>query len=916
LAEENASTATHPSQNTLATTEVRSAVNNALSEPDQAVKPSGMFGDYELLHELGHGGMGVVYKAIQKKLNRVVALKMLLGGARAKASTVARFRAEAIAVAKLDHPNITQIYDIGEIDDLPFFSMEFVDGGTLDQKLDRKPQEARVAARMILPVVRAMAYAHSRGIIHRDIKPANILLTRDGTPKVTDFGLAKQFEAADGDGDVGTRSGAIMGTPNYMAPEQADGNTKQADHRADIYSLGATLYELLTGRPPFNGPSVPSILVQVRETDPIAPCLLQPTIAKDIQTITLKCLQKDPLKRYQSAASMAEDLERYLDGRTIMARPVSTAERFFRWCKRKRALAAAVLFAGCMAVCLISLSIVYNVVLAKKNHEISTQRDMLDGANQNLVSANVRITTERDAAQRTGDSAYLLVKQLRRYIGDELKRNGMLRQRAELSELIEQSMTAIERVTSSGAAGLERNRVSYLMDRADQYSDPSSLLPGAQQERFSKALVFVNEAFQLYEPIATHPDAGDLPRANYANMLLRRGAIKCMLNQTEAGEADFLSALKLCQDIVDQPRNSVPDPDAIYPANALRSLARTHFELVAYPTSTRADEAKRLFHFGEALRLNREALDLVQRNPQATDDVGGVLGFKRATAEMLAGAGVLAYIAGLQTDPNTKNAIVIKPEAMEQVFKHFSDAEELYPQVLRTFDGIERFFPNSDAPNTLILVRVLYREGLNAFKKQDSTNADKAWHWADAMVSRAAPRADGADALVWDNEQARLLYALGALARTKPDLKKAQLLFQECVALRRRLLAADSTNPTKVWPLIVALARLGNTAEAIKLLDLEIEAQKLPERASIANNFWYQAVCTYSLCAEGLGGFKDDGTAKPDEELTEELVKLRRSYLDKADAAAKLLEETQARNRSGLNTDPDAAYWCSRSAKE
>ena len=284
---------------------------------------------YEIIEEIGRGGMGVVYKARHVRLDRLVALKMILAGAHASADQIARFHIEARAVAQIQHPGIVQIHEDGDHEGLPYFSLEFVPGGSLAQSIGGKPQPPRAAATMVMELCRAMAEAHARGIIHRDLKPANVLLTLDGKPKITDFGLAKQME---GDSQQ-TRSGAIMGTPSYMAPEQAWGQTHEIGPLSDQYALGAILYEMLVGRPPFQGANPLETLELVRNQEPVPPTRLQPKVPTDLETICLKALQKDPAKRFPDAAAMAEDLRRFLDGEPIVARPVGTPERLWRWCQ-------------------------------------------------------------------------------------------------------------------------------------------------------------------------------------------------------------------------------------------------------------------------------------------------------------------------------------------------------------------------------------------------------------------------------------------------------------------------------------------------------------------------------------------------------------------------------------------------------
>jgi eukaryotic-like serine/threonine-protein kinase len=271
---------------------------------------------YEILGEVGRGGMGVVYKARQTELNRVVALKMILAGGHAGAEALQRFHLEAEAAARLQHPNIVQVHAVGTSDGVPFFSLEFCPGGSLAQRLDGTPWPTRQAAELVATLARAVQAAHDAGVVHRDLKPANVLLTGDGLPKITDFGLAKMLDDSSGL----THSGAVIGTPSYMAPEQAGGRVRTVGPAADIWALGAILYELLTGRPPFKAATPFDTVMLVLESSPAPPRLLNPMIDRDLETICLKCLEKDPARRYLSAAELANDLHRFCEGESISAR--------------------------------------------------------------------------------------------------------------------------------------------------------------------------------------------------------------------------------------------------------------------------------------------------------------------------------------------------------------------------------------------------------------------------------------------------------------------------------------------------------------------------------------------------------------------------------------------------------------------
>jgi serine/threonine-protein kinase len=292
----------------------------------RAAQPGREFGDYELLEELGRGGMGVVYRARQRSLSRIVALKMILREGSAPGEA-ARFRAEAEAAAQLDHPNVVPVFEVGEVDGAPFFSMRCVDGETLAQRIARGPLPAREAAEILVPVCRAVADAHRRGVLHRDLKPSNILIDYDGTPFVTDFGLAKRIAPVGGEIDGSqasiaslTHSGAVLGTPGYMAPEQAAGDRGEVGPATDVYALGAILYAMLTGRAPFQAASPIDVVLMLLEQDPPPPRLLVPSVDSDLELIALKSLQKPTDLRYAGPDDLAEDLERFLRHEPITAR--------------------------------------------------------------------------------------------------------------------------------------------------------------------------------------------------------------------------------------------------------------------------------------------------------------------------------------------------------------------------------------------------------------------------------------------------------------------------------------------------------------------------------------------------------------------------------------------------------------------
>ncbi|HEX3148435.1 MAG TPA: protein kinase [Gemmataceae bacterium] len=311
---------------------------------------------YELHDELGRGGMGVVFKARQQSLNRFVALKMILAGPYAGADQRARFRVEAESVARLQHPGIVQIYEVGSHAGHSYLTLEFVSGGTLAKRLNGKPMTATEAARLIETLARAVQYAHQRGVVHRDLKPGNVLLSDDGQPKIADFGLAKLLDTEPGATAKGpnTQSGAILGTPAYMAPEQTGGKRGVVGPAADVYALGAILYELLTGRPPFQADSTVDLILKVASEEPRPPRQIQPSVPRDLEAVCLKCLRKDPGGRYASAGALADDLLHFLNGEPTVARPAPRGTRLRRWAWRRRGL----LIGGSIVACLLLLLLV------------------------------------------------------------------------------------------------------------------------------------------------------------------------------------------------------------------------------------------------------------------------------------------------------------------------------------------------------------------------------------------------------------------------------------------------------------------------------------------------------------------------------------------------------------------------------
>ncbi len=539
------------------------------------------FGDYELLREIARGGMGVVYKALQKKAHRVVALKMILSGKFADEEELRRFAAEAKAAASLDHPNIVPIYDVGEHAGYHFFSMAFVDGPSLRDVLRDGPLAPPEAARVVEAIAGGIHYAHQQGVIHRDLKPANVLLqnadreTGDGgdsdptnsrhpqvaIPKITDFGLAKQVES---DSDL-TATGQILGTPSYMAPEQAAGTASEIGATADVYALGAILYTLVTGRPPFQAASIPETLRQVAEKDPVSLRLLNSSVDRDLETICLKCLEKQPAKRYPSAEQLQQELKRFIDGVPIQARRVSRIEHAWRWCKRNPSVASLVAAVFCSIAIGFGASL-YFAALANKR---ANDAEAVAGIAMNMLETMINKVQDR----------LRLHPELR-----ELRREILLESLADL-ETVAENLRNQKRP--------DRNTANVLVDLAALYEELGD-------EQGLNAMEKARDHYQRAVTIFRQLDASESPKdvafiGQHARALEALGNFH--LNERRAAQAEDLlrDGLRLRRDLASR------DPNNVYNR---KLLARSLFNC--------GDCRAGLRDFKGSMPLYREAIDECQ----------------------------------------------------------------------------------------------------------------------------------------------------------------------------------------------------------------------------------------------------------------------------------------------------------------
>lgn len=615
-----------------------SAARSAAASP-----PRPQVEGYTILSELGRGGMGVVYKARQKKLNRIVALKMVLAGAHAGQDQLARFYTEAEAVAHLQQPHIVQIYEVGEHAGLPYFSLEYVDGGSLSDRIDGQPQPVDESARMVQLLSRAIGYAHEQGIVHRDLKPANVLLTKAGDPKVTDFGLAKRLESDASQ----TKSGTLMGTPNYMAPEQARGLVHEVGPLADVYALGVILYEMLTGRTPFLGSSILDTLQQVRSQEPVPPSRLQPKVPRDLETVCLKCLEKEPAKRYETAIALADDLQRYLAGEPILARPAGPVERGWRWCRRNQRVAA---LSAAVGLLLLSLAIGGPVAavlvsqqkkLAVANEHAARTAQAAAEINRQKADANARTAAEqRDLAFGAFQTFVTSVSKLRdtaatQTVKQQLLRGGLdglqkVTRSAESSGRTDATMAAAHQqmgdlLMSLGQYGEARQEfeVTYTIrqslanelpadfDRQRELAVARSRLGNISALEADRhvARQHYSAALALREKLAGQPGSTAQARIDLATSYVELGNVS---NPAEA-ESLYQKALEIREDVAAKTAAAArPSRD--------RDVWVTRLKL-AEASVRQTDLEKARQHLERGLKQARQLKELMSKSPRATMDL-------------------------------------------------------------------------------------------------------------------------------------------------------------------------------------------------------------------------------------------------------------------------------------------------------
>ncbi|HKB03746.1 MAG TPA: protein kinase [Gemmataceae bacterium] len=769
-----------------------SAVTGGYTPAEPVARPAGpvAVAGYEILGELGRGGMGIVFKARQVALDRVVALKMILAGPHATPTVLARFRAEALAVARLQHPSIVQVFEVGEAARLPYLSLEFVDGGSLSKKVAHEPQPPGYAAETVRALARAMAYAHERGVIHRDLKPANVLLAADGTPKITDFGLAKRLE---GD-SLQTQAGAVLGTPSYMAPEQASGETDRIGPLVDVYALGAVLYDLLTGRPPFAGTTVLDTLEMVRTREPVPPGQLAGKLPRDLETITLKCLQKDPARRYASAGALADDLGRFLEGKPIVARPVSAAERAWRWAKRNRWVAG---LGSAVALLLVTVAVVTSVL----SWRLNVKRNEAEANAESARIAQAKEAAAREVSDKTADMLMDNIREFAFFVDRELQGKRSL---APLRLKIQESaLKAVEKLRQyigehplgGRTEGLAHQRMGdvYLLTRSVQ--------DAADEYRKGHAILAELARQNPRDPVAKH---------NLAALTNLLGDAELRLGDAASARDRYAAALKLRQQRLEL---ELDNPDA------RRSVATSH-RLLGGVSLVLGEPAAALEHY----RACREEYAKLRPN--------------------VAGSAQVRYeLAAVRDRVGEALFRLRKPKEAEAEYQAaFREREELLQRSPRA-PGLIRALAHSRitlgdhyliAQGDPVLASVEYAAALGVFQARAKADPEN----LEAQEDTAAAH-----------------YRLGVtaerLGRLFPPVAAwfgpvvSGHHYAECLRLRAELAKADPKDTHGQVDLLVAQARAGRTAEA------EQTADGLLKQAPKDRRVLFQVACGLAVAGSG-----------------------------------------------------------------
>ena len=824
---------------------------------------------YQIIAEIGRGGMGIVYKARHVRLDRVVALKMILAGAHASADEIARFHSEARAVAQIQHPGIVQIHEDGDYDGLPYFSLEFVAGGSLAQQIGSKPQPPRAAAAMVMELCRAMAVAHAAGIIHRDLKPANILLTLDGKPKITDFGLAKQLQ---GDSQQ-TRTGAIMGTPSYMAPEQAWGQTHEIGPLSDQYALGAILYEMLVGRPPFQGATTLETLELARYQEPVPPTRLQPKVPTDLATICLKALQKDPVKRFPDADAMAADLRRFLSGEPITARPVGAPERLWRWCKRNprvASLAAAVMLMG---LAITAGSAAFAASLKMLNGQLAkSYRDEANAREIAQTNEGKAITARNEAIAATKAEAEALAKE---------------KQAREKAEALVQGAFAQNR------NALEAQRVLSVLLNQRLLSIPGT--QALREELINTTLTGLEATISSLEQlgkVAPDKEGFALGIRTLAGINQRAGQIAMEYGKYDETARYFRRMDELAEQL------AAADPDGLEPQKVKASVKAT---LADFQMDQIGDAVAALKLFDQALAIRRQWL---AREPASDDAKRGVANILGAIAraqlslgdpakardkyrEELALREQLSHNAADQLEARReRSGLSDKLGDLSNSLGEPREAREHFEQALALRREIAAQNPDETQTQRDVLLSLQKIGNQELIYSRDPKTARQVYQEAlDGFLERLKAEPESVRARM---DVALAHYYVGTADLRAGDRDAAMAHYRASRDIRE-VLAKDPKAKLNSLDLMLALARTGDHTRASEIAEAMIKEPPLDAR------IYFHSACGFALSAGAVASLPP----------TAESARLVRHYTDRALDSLRLAFKRGWKSAEGVATDPD-----------
>lgn len=731
---------------------------------DPSSPPNLTLPGYEVLEELGRGGMGVVYRARQVSLNRLVALKMIRSASLADAKQLARFNLEAESLAQLQHPNIVQVFETGQHQDMPYLSMEYVPGVTLASEMEARTFSPQHTAALVEKLARAMFSAHGRGILHRDLKPSNVLLAADGEPKITDFGMAKRV----GSESHLTVDHTVMGTPSYMPPEQAQGRLAAIGPRSDVYALGAILYEMLTGRPPFRGTTPLETIQQVIQREPVAPRSLNARIPRDLETICLKCLSKQPANRYETAADLADDLRRLQRDEPILARRIGRLGRGWRWCRRNPALSATMALT-CLAMLAGTAGVAWQSRQAHRARSLAQQQFRRYKAESSEKLSLIQDLMERVPEDQRAQDQRLqsAVAAYESWLAEEPSDAAAQTSYAEALFRVAEIRRRIGQFDRAAEMYLKA-RLRYQQLAAASPADPTSLqklaetLTGLGESyrdggQLQEAIEAYDESLEYHAKFATRSQPDAFQDADTARALYSRALALRLLNRTAEAEQDLRQSIEL----LERSLSALPQEAAFR-----QGLARSRINLgILLRATARPNDAHR-----EYLAAIDLLTGLEQQHPQNAD-----YRLELATA--------LMNRANLLLTDHPRNELRIE-DALSQAKANYRTAIDKLGTLVSQYSNVPRY--RKELANSL--------NGLGAVLSQLGETDEAKRSWLDAVEAIKQLVTRSPDVAEYYFLLAQTTHNLAYLQRDNPDTTEVEMLLRQAVEAQNRAIALSPTN--------------------------------------------------------------------------------------------------------------------------